>query len=320
MTIGIAAVGPQAGAAVVAALAAVERVGQGSIGGFAVLAALTHDGLKYAATQRGGTATLFVEGEATGVPIPQDIAKATSAALISSGPDRPPPLHQFLPARAGVGLVTGHRFPNAVCSGGMPLNEQVLALLADGKSASQAVDEILAANPYADAGFLAVDRHGQIYADSSPRVKRRPDTGTARREAGNGQAVVQVVHNAIHPVSVMGPLAAETAIRTMTEANRPAQWLTVRAGTPLQHGSEDAVVADGDLVATSVVTTDATLVRGRHNCAAVYLHSKVRQNGRIIGLTTVEPNVVVENGRILSLNGRSTCRVGFRDHSAEAES
>jgi hypothetical protein len=64
MTIGIAAWGPDAGHAVFEALKVAEKVGRGSIGGFAVFVAITSDGrVIRAETQRGGTATLFLQGE-----------------------------------------------------------------------------------------------------------------------------------------------------------------------------------------------------------------------------------------------------------------
>src|ERR1700686_2557427 len=111
MTIGIAARGPNAGLAVYRSLRAAERVGTGSIGGFATFAAITADGkLLRHETQRGGTSTLFIEGESTGTEPPPEVAAATSAAVISSGPDRPEP-EKLLSADPLAGLVTGHRMP-----------------------------------------------------------------------------------------------------------------------------------------------------------------------------------------------------------------
>ncbi|MFP4126312.1 MAG: DUF6963 family protein, partial [Alphaproteobacteria bacterium] len=122
MTIGIAATGAGAGLAVFAALRAVERVGRGAIGGFASFVAISEAGeLVQAETQRGGTATLFVDGEATGVAPPAAVAQARFAAVMSSGPDRPPPLARFTPGDAAVGLVSGHRLPNMPGVDGAPL-------------------------------------------------------------------------------------------------------------------------------------------------------------------------------------------------------
>ena len=89
MTIGIAAHGPNAGLAVVRALAAVEAIGRGAIGGFVSLVAIGVDGrIERAVIQRGGSATLF--GAAGHVP--SSIATSRVVGLMSSGPDRPEPL------------------------------------------------------------------------------------------------------------------------------------------------------------------------------------------------------------------------------------
>ena len=83
MTIGIGAAGPNAGLAVFRALAAAEAVGHGAIGGFAVFAVLTADGrVIRAETQRGGSATLFTDGETTGGPPPPEVASARFAAVV----------------------------------------------------------------------------------------------------------------------------------------------------------------------------------------------------------------------------------------------
>jgi hypothetical protein len=63
MTIGIAAHGPNAGLTVYRSLRATERVGAGSIGGFAAFGAISADGkLLRHETQRGGTSTAFHRG------------------------------------------------------------------------------------------------------------------------------------------------------------------------------------------------------------------------------------------------------------------
>ena len=101
MTIGIAAFGPKAGAGIIAGLGAVEKIGRGAIGGFVSLVVLTDDGrLLRASVQVGGSEALFSE------ELPPEIAQAQCAGLISSGPNRPEPLSQFITAKIGVGIVT----------------------------------------------------------------------------------------------------------------------------------------------------------------------------------------------------------------------
>jgi hypothetical protein len=176
VTIGIAAFGPQAGLAVFRALAAVETVGRGAIGGFASLVAIGADGTLWRAeTQRGGTATLFVAGEATGIPPPPEIAAAPWAGIISSGPDRPPPLARFTPADPAVGLLTGHRVPDSAGSDGLPLNQAVRARMGAGEAPAAALAAVFEAAPDAEAGILALHRRTRLAAPHPTPVEARGD-------------------------------------------------------------------------------------------------------------------------------------------------
>ena len=95
MTIGVAAAGAQAGAAVFDAVLGAELLGRGAIGGFVVFAVLDEQGrLQYRTTQRGGV---------TALDLPASWRDARVAAVISSGPDRPEPLTQFLAGADGLG-------------------------------------------------------------------------------------------------------------------------------------------------------------------------------------------------------------------------
>jgi hypothetical protein len=157
-----------AGLATFKALQAVERVGRGAIGGFASFVAITADGeLLRSETQRGGTATLFTAGETICALPPPVFAEAPWAAVMSSGPDRPEPLSQFTPGQAGVGLVSGHRLPNMPGAEGLPINRAVLDRMAHGQPAPDAAHAVLAANPEADAGIIALDHAGRIYAGNT---------------------------------------------------------------------------------------------------------------------------------------------------------
>jgi len=316
MTIGIGAAGPNAGEAVFNALAAVEKVASGSIGGFAAFVAISQTGeLLRAATQRGGTSTLFVADETSGVGPPPSFAAARIAGVMSSGPDRPEPLAQFTPGDEGAGIVTGHRLPNAAGSTGRPVNLEVLRLLQSGLSAQAAVDSVLDADPEADAGLIAIDLTGLVYARNSARVSRRPDLGHARREDGDAGAVVEVINNAISPARSVAMLAADIALQTMVPAATAAGSIVVAAGTPLGSGDGYRVLLDDDGNVVSIETADTRLLQGRHNCAAVYLGAEVIQGGRIIGTTLIEPNVVVEHGRVVSLSGQRQVTIPFRGAS-----
>ena len=40
--------------------------------------------------------------------------------------------------------------------------------------------------------------------------------------------------------------------------------------------------------------------------------SMVKRNGEVLGQTIFEPNVVVEDGRILTMSGQNSIRLGYR--------
>jgi hypothetical protein len=89
----------------------------------------------------------------------------------------------------------------------------------------------------------------------------------------------------------------------------------VRAGTPVAAADENAVEVGDDMVVARVLTSDHRITTGRWNCAAIYLGSAVRQGGRLVGHTLLEPNVVVEDGTILSLSGQKEMHLGYRELS-----
>jgi hypothetical protein len=313
MTIGIGAYGPNAGLAVFAALRAAEAIGRGAIGGFATYAAITATGhLIRHETQRGGSRTLFIEGESTGVDPPEDVARATAAAVISSGPERPAPLAQVLAADPRGGLITGHRLPNGISVDGRPLNLEALDHLIDGKSAREAVDLVIERNLEADVGLIAVDRRGGAFTRNSDRVQRRPDLGYARREEATVGAVVEVLHNAIRPSPALAVLVAAVALETMITAPTPAGWITIKAGVPLALGTENAVHCDEKREAWKIVTTDPSIVKGRHACAAIYIYSAVYVDGACVGQTLFEPIVTVVDGICTEMSGQQTLRMSYR--------
>lgn len=315
MTIGIAAIGPNAGLAVFRTLQLAERIGVGAIGGYAVLAALGANGEVFRAeTQRGGTATLFTLGERTGVLPPEAVSRATCAALMSSGPDRPAPLSRFVPARAGIGIVTGHRLPDAIGPEGIPLNEAVLAAMAEGRSAEAALHQVLSTAEDWDAGMIALGPDRGIALRKSARVARRPDLGAAQL-SGHGGTAIAVLHNAIWPARTLAPLLAETGLGTMLDADRSEALVDVHAGTRLVLGERDGIIMDSQGAIVRIETTDARILHGRHNCAAVYLGSLVVRDGKVLGVTIEEPNVVVEDGVLISLSGQSRFAIACRPNS-----
>lgn len=313
MTIGIGAFGPNAGRAVYDALRAAERIGRGAIGGFVTYAAIGESGeVLRSETQRGGTLTLFTEGETTGVEPPPHFAAARFAGIISSGPDRPEPLAQYLPADPRGGLVTGHRIPPTTGVNGKPMNGEVMELLLAGRSAREAVGEVVGANPEADCGLIAIDMNGGAHCCNSERVLRRPDVGTALKRDEASGAAVAVLHNAIRPYPVLAELAATVALDTMIGEAEPKGWITIHAGTPIEMGPENAVLCDAAGVAQRVTTTDPAIGERGELGAAIYLASAVYLDGDLVGHTMFEPIALIENGRFTELSGKESLRIGYR--------
>ena len=120
-----------------------------------------------------------------------------------------------------------------------------------------------------------------------------------------------MLHNAIRPTSALAALVAAAALEVMKGEPEPVCWITVPAGIPVRLGSENAVLCDADLVAREVQTTDPLMVDGRRVGAAIYLASRVYgADGELIGLTTLEPIVTVEDGIIRTMSGQTSVRIG----------
>ena len=165
--------------------------------------------------------TLFTEGETTGVEPPPLVATARFAGLISSGPDRPEPLAQYLTADPKGGLVTGHRIPPTTGVSGEAMNCEALGLMVSGKSAIEAVDRVIDANLEADCGLIAIDIRGGVHLRNTKRAGGRPDLGLALKQDEESGATVGVLHNAITPHPVLAELVAAIALGTMIGAREP---------------------------------------------------------------------------------------------------
>ncbi len=313
MTIGIGACGPRAGRAVFEALRAAERVGRGAIGGFVTFAVISEDGkVRTAVTQRGGTTTLFTEGETTGVEPPGAFADARYAAVISSGPDRPAPLERFIPADGAVGLVTGHRIPPSTGSDGKPMNAALLERLRGGVRAEAAVAEVMRATPEADCGLIAVTTGGEVASGNTERVKRRPDTGAASLRDPETGAAVAVLCNAIRPWPVLADLAAAVALDVMCAGAEPAGRITLVAGTPIGMGPANAVFCDEGGRSLRVTTTDPAVGERGELGAAIYLASEVYLGDRLVGHTTFEPITTIEGGLLTLFSGKEELEMTYR--------
>lgn len=280
MTIGVAASGPRAGAAVRAAVLGAELLGRGAIGGFAVMAILDAQGeLHHRVTQTGGVGQLG---------IPSAWLDARVAAMISSGPDRPEPLVQFLPGASQLGLVTGHRLPNRAGKDGAPLNQAVLDRLAAGQAPQDAINEVLAAHAEVDAGLIAVTANGVLGWGNSARVGRRPDQGAAQRIDAIGR--LALLHNSIfaEQSADLSERLAELAWSHLHERAGAWQFLRLTRSVPILAAARDCVHVDenGDIV--RLESADPHVPSLNRRATVVYLGAEVRRDGELLGHVATE--------------------------------
>lgn len=304
MTIGVAAAGPGAGRAILEALAAVEGFATGAVGGFLSFAALDAEGrLRRAAVQRGGARALLASGT-----LARAALAAPRAVLMSSGPDRPEPLAQFTPAREGVGLVTGHRFPNGLGRDGRPLGEAALEALAAGADPDASVRRVLDANPDADAGLIVLAADGRLALADSAYVARFPDRG-AHREGGTSGSVA-VLHNAIRPRRSLAPLIGELVRERLVEAHPPMPRLELASGIPVGHGRPGGIVIDA--AARAIALHLPAPCHGSGPCAAGFgPGAPVLRDGVVVGHAAAEPFLVVRDGRLETADGARRSRLPF---------
>lgn len=299
MTIGIAAYGASAGEAVCAGVLGAELLGRGAIGGFAVFAILDGDGrFQYRATQEGGI---------TALSLPRDWLEARVAAAISSGPNRPEPLSQFLVGRSGVGLVTGHRLPNSVAPAGKPLNEVALEALASGGSARGGIDAAMEGCAEIDAGLIALTRSGDLAWANSARVARRSDLGEAHRlgrECG-----FALMHNAIFVAEGPCQRLAEVLAGLVWQrlAGEPATHVLLRLvdPVPLRLAEQDRVHVDEEYRIIGLDTANASLLEAERVGTVAYLCASVWRDGKLIGKAATELFARMQGGVAYPLDQES---------------
>lgn len=294
MTIGIGALGAGAGDAIVRALCAVEAVGSGAIGGFVAAAALDGDTLIRMETQRDGVDGLDLD------TVGERFLAAPLAALISSGPNRPAPLSDFLAARAGVGLVTGHRMPSARGRDGLPLNRAALERMGAGQPPREAVEAVLAANPLADAGLIAMTVARDAHAANAASVEARPDAG--RADLSRRDARVLVLHNAIAPSGSLAALAAEIALDRLVPAYRATGHVALDRGLLVREATETSLVADATGQVLEIRTPQTT---NEPTVLDLGYAPPVRVDGRTVGVLLYEPFLLAQHGRLLSADGEA---------------
>ncbi|MEO1493139.1 MAG: hypothetical protein AAFV19_13375 [Pseudomonadota bacterium] len=298
MTIGIAAFGSNAGRAVLAALSAVEAVGTGAIGGFVSAVGLADGRVLRAETQDGGTAALRF------APSGPDFETTTMAALISSGPNRPEPLSAFALAEPGVGIVTGHRLPNAVGQDGVPMNRKVLHLMRAGIPACAAIEKVIAANPGADCGLAAIDANGNGFALQTVAAVR-PDSHLLCR--AEGKATVCMLHNAIQPHKPLAALAIEVALNVIQPELRPTAHIVLARGCPVRTGDEPALTIGEDRTVREIRVPNASTL-GEQVLNLGY-RPVVLGSGDLREVLAYEPFVVANDGLVVSVDGAESMQI-----------
>lgn len=306
MTIGIASYGAYAGAAVSTGVLGAELLGRGAIGGFAVFAILDTEGdLHYRTTQDGGLRALS---------LPASWREAKVAAAISSGPNRPEPLIQFLTGRSGVGMVTGHRLPNSPNQDGKPLNEVALDALALSGDPKRAVDTAMEGCDEIDAGLIVVSLGGVLAWSNSARVRRRHDMGEAnyvRSECG-----FALMHNSIF-VARGGCQSLADAVAGMvrqTLNGEPASHWLVHLDTPipLQMASRDCIHIDANDRIVALETANTNLLAADRIGAASYLSADVCREGRKVGEAETELFARLHAGVVFPANQDEPCHLVIR--------
>jgi hypothetical protein len=259
--------------------------------------------LHRAEVQDGGVKALLA-----GLPFPEHLANAALAGLMSSGPNRPAPLSQFTPADADFGLVTGHRFPNSFGAHGRPLNLDVLDLMRDGLSPESALARVVAENPLADAGFIALSRRGELHSENTQAVDDLGDAGRGSGRSEDFLAGVDVLHNAIRPSKSLAGLVVEVALTAMAPPLLPDIEVSFRAGVPIRIGEANAFLVNNGSQVEAVVTRDKRHALGTWSFGLGY-RTGVYQRGRLVGSALYEPFLIAENGRIASVDGQSSMRL-----------
>ena len=302
MTIGIAAFGPNAGRAILLGLRAAERVGTGAIGGFVAFAGVTRERVLRAETQRGGTRGLF--GGAGLAALSAELAGAPCAGLISSGPDRPEPLAQFVAARAGVGIVTGHRLPNAPGARRAGAERAVARRDGGGRRSGgrAAASARTGAGARCGAGG-ALDRRAVRAREHGPgRGSRR--RGTRRGDDGiRAWCCCCTTPSSLETVWPRSwPKIASSAMAESIDD------VSVRldAGTRLRQADDAALWVDASGRVVRVDVTDGRLLSGERHLGLGYRIPVRAADGVLLGHVVREPLLVCRSGRVESVDGRTT--------------
>lgn len=293
MTIGIACYGINSVSAALAAVLGAELAGRGDIGGFSVLAVLDENGVFHSCSaQRGGVSSLVY---------PSEWKTYKFAALISSGPDRPEPLIQFLPGQSGVGLITGHRIPNTIDVNQRPLNISVLKQIEKGIEPQIAINTALVENPEADAGLIALTASGIAFGNSA-RVARRSDLGlSSRSDLERGYALL---HNSIYAndPTHFSKMIGQLSWNALNNHQEDCGFLQFNNEIALQYADEDRVHINSTGEIIAIETANKALFSGQYSSrTVVYGTPSIFCEHLYIGQGHTELRANVDNGNAFPL-------------------
>lgn len=181
------------------------------------------------------------------------------------------------------------------------MNDETLELMRRGCSAADAVGRVIAANPNADAGMIALSLNGDFGLADAPSVGKRGDAG--RAQAGSATtAAAAVLHNAILPHRPIATLAAEVAIDVMRPPDRPTRWITLRAGARVAAGPANAVLIDANGVVVEIVVENSQFLVGRWSFGIGH-ETRVVAANKVVGAMLYEPYMILMDGRLATVDG-----------------
>ena len=307
MTIGVVLRGPQAGAALVQSLASIENVATGSIGGFVSLVVST-PGKKaqFHEIQSGGVSALFDTN--SNKSLPESLMNSTRAAIISSGPNRPKPLHRFLAWDNDGNLVSGHRFPHAPTTNGIPLNQEALISMQNTGCAGHQLNDLMQQNDHLDAGLVALDAAGNLFQGDTSRVKARGDTAniTAQTES----YAFSITLNSIRPTSLIAPILAEKLKQALSTDSRPV--LSINTHVSICSAEKKSVIIDDVDDVVAINTPEQCWLSGSTEGALIETGTRIIRNGLFVGCIEDEPYVISCDGKILSLSGEQAVKLRYK--------
>jgi len=106
-------------------------------------------------------------------------------------------------------------------------------------------------------------------------------------------------------------LAAEVAMDVMRPPDRPDGWITFRAGTRAVSGAANSVSVDPDGLVDAIVVENPRFLAGRWDFGIGYETPVVGATGLFANLL-YEPYMVLEDGRLATIDGRSELVVPIR--------